>query len=712
MEHTEDSLLDQIVAARQPKLTYAAGKATFAVPTDDEYERLAQVVKSLPRANVDYLHDPSDGFMLFNVTVSRRNAFQIIGVAHTFDIDLPELVLREMIQVSKSSARSVTEHDSLLHIEWPDEDSKAYDIKNELNAVPNRRYVGAYESGQSAVEFPFSGEQCDMCEAVIVKYKFDVAADLMHKIIAMAQSWRHTLELSTQVYSEMDVDGLGGKLLPYQKVAVAYGLLTERFILADVQGLGKTVEVIALLKAALTEDSTRKALIICPAIAKHVWETHFARWLSEWTCAALGPQHPTWAWTLFNVVIVSYDSLQNATIQEGISKMKAAGLSAVIMDESQFIKSMTAQRTRKVLDITAGIRYRVAVTGTPVMNQPDELIAQLEAIGRLDDFGGRAWFNSQWGRYGLDLDSYEARRLNKRLRQMCMIRRTREDVAEDLRNLSAGKLPRQTVYVDMDPHYQREYMKATHDLLEWIAEQADKAFSENNSFTTTTEEDREGYITERKAKAKKGEALVRLNALRLIIGKAKVQAALNYINQFHAENPGKKLVVFAEHKEVLTALATELDGVMITGDTSEQRRIRAIDEFQNDPSVENAFVSIAAAGMAITLTAAHHELFVEQTWSAGKLSQAEARCDRIGQKSPVEVAYLVAEAGITDPDTEIDIDPQMFDLIAKKFDMMANITDGEGGAEQSGSVLDEMLKKLNEKAANAAKAKARAAVNG
>ncbi len=711
MEDNKDTLLGQIMAARQPKLTYASGKVTFAVPTDDEYERLAQVVKSLPRATVDNYHDTSDGFMLFNVPVTRRNAFQIIGVAHTFDIDLPELVLREMAQISKSSARSVTEYDSLLHIEWPDEDSKTWDIKNELNNVPNRRHVGAYEGGQVAMEFPFSGEQCDMIEPVIVKYKFDVSADLFQRIVAMGMSWRKTLEMSTQVYSEMDVDGLGGKLLPYQKVAVAYGLLTERFILADVQCLGKTVETIALLKAALTEEASKKALIICPAIAKHVWETHFAKWLPDWTCAALTPQHPTWAWALFNVVIISYDALQNQTIQEGVAVMKAAGLSAVIMDESQFIKSMTAQRTKKVLDIVAGVRYRVAVTGTPVMNQPDELVAQLEAIGRLDDFGGRAWFNSQWGKYGLDLDSYEARRLNKRLRQMCMIRRTREDVAEDLRNLSAGKLPRQTVYVDMDASYQREYMKALHALLDWIAEQADKAFSEDHSFTETTENERGEYIEERKTRAKRGEALVRLNALRLIIGKAKIRPALDYINQFHRDNPGKKLVVFAEHKEVLLALATELDGVMITGDTSETRRIKAIDEFQNDPSVENAFVSIAAAGMAITLTAAHHELFVEQTWSAGKLSQAEARCDRIGQKSPVEVAYLVAEAGITNSDTEIDIDPQMFDLITRKFDLMQNITDGEGGAEQSGSVLDEMLKKLNEKAMNAAKAKARAAVN-
>ena len=39
---------------------------------------------------------------------------------------------------------------------------------------------------------------------------------------------------------------------------------------------------------------------------------------------------------------------------------------------------------------------RLALTGTPVMNHPDELIAQLRVLGRLEEFGSGARFSRRF----------------------------------------------------------------------------------------------------------------------------------------------------------------------------------------------------------------------------------------------------------------------------------------------------------------------------
>ncbi len=194
-------------------------------------------------------------------------------------------------------------------------------------------------------------------------------------------------------------------------------------------------------------------------------------------------------------------------------------------------------------------------------------------------------------------------------------------------------------------------------------------------------------ISDSKAeRAKRAEELVKVETLKQLAVKGKIKQVVEWIKDF-LDSDGK-LVVFAIHKETISALMEEFKNVAVKLDGSipQNKRTEIAEQFQSDPNIRLFVGNIQAAGVAITLTAASSVAFVELPWTPGELSQAEDRCHRIGQKNAVNIYYLIAEN---------TIEETIAKLLDTKRQVLDRVLDGTETDEQN--LFSELLKKYKEK---------------
>jgi hypothetical protein len=230
--------------------------------------------------------------------------------------------------------------------------------------------------------------------------------------------------------------------------------------------------------------------------------------------------------------------------------------------------------------------------------------------------------------------------------------------------------PKEQVTIPVELSNEAEYRLAERDLVAWLRAQPLDL----------------GDYEARVAAAMRNERLVRLNRLRQLAGRGKLDAAFSWVHDFLES--GEPLVVFADHVELQHALVERFgdSAVHVLGADDTAARDAAVTAFQRDDGPQVIVCSLRAAGQGLTLTRASNVAFLELDWTPARLAQAEDRCHRIGQGSAVTAWYLVA------PDT---IDETMAELLALKRGVIGAVTDGQ--AVEDGSLVDAVVADLRER---------------
>ena len=416
----------------------------------------------------------------------------------------------------------------------------------------------------------------------------------------------------------------------YQREGILFGLRKKRFLIGDEPGLGKTLQSIGVVDCA----HAYPCLVICPSSLKINWQREFEKFTDAKALVLDNATRATFpnllSMGIYQVAIVNYESLRKYFVWDikcdGPFRLKDVVFSScislfrsVIIDESHRVKDPSAQQTIFTKGITSGKEYIALLSGTPVVNRPADLIAQLSIMGRLaSDFGGRAKFCADYCSFAKEQDDEQAEalaRLSSMLYGNCMIRREKKTVLTQLPDKT-----RTDLYVELDPESRKIYDTAAADLREYLS-----------TYTACTDAD-----IRRKMRM---EALVRFMTLRSLSAKGKVRQAVDFVSAFLAS--GKPLILFCSLHEIVDALLQAFpEAVSVTGRDSSTAKQAAVDSFQSGHA-RLIICSIKAAGVGLTLTASSDVAFVEFPWTYADCCQCEDRAHRIGQKDNVTCYYLI-----------------------------------------------------------------------
>lgn len=445
------------------------------------------------------------------------------------------------------------------------------------------------------------------------------------------------------------------KLRPFQEEGVQkIYQFRGRALLADEQGLGKTIQSLAWIHHI---PKRRPVVIICPATLKWTWQAeasmHFGMRAAilEGTKPKPGP--------IPKIVIINYEILKF-----WLPKLIAAHPQVVIFDEIHYLKDPNSQRTKAAFAlIESGPASVLGLSGTPFENHPIEIWPIVRMINRRI-FPSRTKFAWKYckpklTRYGWTYKgAVNKKQLHAKLVRTCMIRRLKKDVAKDLPDKSykviSCKLKSYT-----------EYNRATRDFLQWLRT----------------------VSPSRANKARRAAALVKVGYLLRLAARLKLQFTEAWIREFLESNPGEKLVGFTMNKFIIEHLKKVFPrALVIDGSVKGRKRFETVRQFQNNKTFPLLLANWKAGGIGLTLTAASHLAALDFPWTPGALAQGEDRIHRIGQKRRVMIYYLVAL---------MTIEEKLMKSLQTRYRDMRAILDGKGGRSYDKDIFQELLEEID-----------------
>ena len=490
---------------------------------------------------------------------------------------------------------------------------------------------------------------------------------------------------SAQSGPEIVVPGLVGELRDYQRAAVDWVLRNKRVYIGDEMGTGKTLSALAAIAVA----DAYPVVVVCPASVKMGWHRQIEKFfpgLSDSVFICSGRKSspiPADA----KVIIVNYDILLHWQMDIVRAKPKA-----VVFDEAHFIKNKKSKRTRAAHNVALRRDFKIAMSGTPVTSRPIELMSQLSVIDRLDDISGGKnwWFIERYcepthNGYGFDVrGASNLFELNERLRRHgILIRRRKEDVLTELP-------PKERISIPLVINNRKEYERVRDDIKHWVIGEVMSDPDIQRNAEGLSEDAANKYmvseISTRLLKANSALAIVKLNALRRVCMRGKIEAALTWLDDFLTSE--EKIIIFCSHREAVDLLYDHLgeQAVKVVGGMGMQQRQDAIDRFVDDDNIRVVIANIDAAAEGIDgwQNVCSNVAFLELTWTPTKHHQAEDRCHRSGQTNPVSCYYLMAA------DT---IDERLASLIDHKRAVVSAIVDGQE-VEEDENILADLLNRL------------------
>ncbi|MBK7580798.1 MAG: DEAD/DEAH box helicase [Myxococcales bacterium] len=401
-------------------------------------------------------------------------------------------------------------------------------------------------------------------------------------------------------------------------------------VLADDMGLGKTLQTIALL--AIEKEKRRMdlpTLIVVPTSLVEVWRRQIKQFAPHLSVLTLhgGKRHAAFKkLPAADVVLTTY-----SVLSRDLSRFREQEYHYAILDEAQAIKNARSQASQAVRTLRA--RHRLALTGTPIENNLDELWSLFEFV--MPGLLGNAQRFRTGFRFPIEREGNETRMNALRSRvSPFVLRRLKETVARDL--------PPKTELVQ--PVVFEEEQRDLYESIRVAAHAEVRSAIRRQGFEASSL-----MILDALTKLRQvccDPRLVQVDAARDVKTSAKAEAFFALLAQELGR--GRRVLVFSQFARMLGLLSEGLTErgirhVTLTG--ASQERHKLVDAFQTG-EVDVFLISLKAGGTGLTLTRADTVIHYDPWWNAAAQMQATDRAHRIGQTQPVFVHNLVVSGSV------------------------------------------------------------------
>lgn len=461
------------------------------------------------------------------------------------------------------------------------------------------------------------------------------------------------------------------KPFSHQLDGVRFGLTKEKFLLCDDQGLGKTKQIIDW--AGCLGDKVNKVLIICGVNSlKYNWQEEIKIHSNErgWV---LGTRYrkngriyegstkdklddldnlPDCKFIITNIETLRAGATKTGKytysfpVAEKIAKLCDDGVFSVLaFDECHKAKNPASLQGRAMSLISS--KYMVAMSGTPLMNNPLDLYFPLNWLGyeKHSYYQFKQHYCNFGGYSGHDVVGYKNLHEIRELMDYIMLRRLKMEV------LDLPEKMHQIEYVDMTAKQRTIY----NEIECGIKSELHTIKHSNNPLSM--------LIRLRQATGFTG------IVSDTVAESAKLDRMVELVEELAESN--QKCIIFSNWSNITEEARKRLNNfnpAYITGDTKAEERMKEVERFQNDPKCKVIIGTIGAMGTGLTLTAAQTVIFLDSPWNRALKDQAEDRAHRIGTKGTVNIITLCCR------DT---IDERIEELVYNKGQVADALVDGK-----------------------------------
>lgn len=530
------------------------------------------------------------------------------------------------------------------------------------------------------VSFPYDTTVLDVVRSMPSRYwdkdkkNWEIPLSNLHELTKRLT--RYNIKVTGRVdeaFAEKPViklpDGFTFKTKPFthQLEGVNFALSHKAWLLGDEQGLGKTKQVIDSAIALRALGLVNRCLIVCGVNGlKWNWQKEVAIHSKEsaWILGqrrqkrgnklVVGSSNDKYddLMNLDNIdsffIVTNVESLRNADIADKLKEYcKSGKIDMVAIDEVHKCKNPSSQQGKGILKLQPA--YRIAMTGTPLMNTPLDLYVVLKWLGyeKHAYYAFKNHYCVMGGYGGYEILGYKNMPELKAQVNQIMLRRRKEDVLDLPEKIYIDE------FVEMTGKQEQIYKEVTSE----IKANIDKIAQASNPLAE--------LIRMRQATGYTG------ILSSTIMESAKLDRLEELVEECVENN--RKVVIFSNWMQMIhptyNRLSKKYKGVLITGETPDVERQVNVNQFQTNPECKYILGTTGAMGTGITLTAGTVVIFEDEPWTMADKQQAIDRCHRIGTTQNITIYTLMCKN---------TIDERIHELVEKKGQISDALIDGKG----------------------------------